>query len=57
MIPHKPEETLHNYLRRHFNKVSQSEAQRLAEQTLVAETGTATPVATGDYYEDHAESS
>jgi hypothetical protein len=32
VVPVKPEETLHNYLRRHFEKVSKVNARRLAEQ-------------------------
>jgi hypothetical protein len=32
IVPLKPEETLHNYLRRHFEKVSKSKARQFAEQ-------------------------
>jgi hypothetical protein len=28
----KPEETLHNYLRRHFEKISEGKARQFAEQ-------------------------
>ena len=35
MIPLKPEETLHNYLRRHFEKVSKGNARQFAEQREV----------------------
>ena len=35
MIPLKPEETLHNYLRRHFEKVSKGKARQFAEQREV----------------------
>jgi hypothetical protein len=35
MVPIKPVETLHNYLRRHFEKVSNRKARQLAEQTEV----------------------
>jgi hypothetical protein len=32
MVSLKPEETLHNYLRRHFEKVSKNKARQFAEQ-------------------------
>jgi hypothetical protein len=32
MVPPKPEETLHNYLRRHFEKVSKGIAREFAAQ-------------------------
>jgi hypothetical protein len=32
IVPLKPEETLHNYLRRHFEKVSKRKARQFAEQ-------------------------
>lgn len=32
MVPLKPEETLHNYLRRYFEKVSKGNARQFAEQ-------------------------
>jgi hypothetical protein len=35
MIPLKSEETLHNYLRRHFEKVSKGKARQFAEQREV----------------------
>ena len=35
MVPLKPEETLHNYLRRHFEKVSKGNARQFAEQREV----------------------
>jgi hypothetical protein len=54
MISHKPEETLHNCLRRHFNKVSQSDARKLAEQMLVPERQTSTAAMVDGYSEDCA---
>ena len=33
----KTEETLHNYLRRHFERISDNQARQLAEQTVVLE--------------------
>jgi hypothetical protein len=35
MVPLKPEETLHNYLRRHFEKVSKGKARQFAEQKFL----------------------
>jgi hypothetical protein len=35
MAPLKVEETLHNYLRRHFEKVSKDNARHFAEQKAV----------------------
>jgi hypothetical protein len=35
MAPLKAEETLHNYLRRHFEKVSKDNARHFAEQKAV----------------------
>jgi hypothetical protein len=35
MVPVKPVETLHNYLRRHFEKVAKRKARQFAEQTEV----------------------
>ena len=35
MTPLKAEETLHNYLRRHFEKVSKGNARQFAEQKEV----------------------
>jgi hypothetical protein len=35
MLPLKPEETLHNYLRRHFEKISKGNAQQFAEEREV----------------------
>jgi hypothetical protein len=32
MVPHKNEETLHIYLRRHFEKVAKGTARQFAEQ-------------------------
>jgi hypothetical protein len=32
MVPHKTEETLHIYLRRHFEKLAKGTAQQIAEQ-------------------------
>jgi len=32
MVPLKAEETLHNYLRRHFERVSKDNARQFAEQ-------------------------
>jgi hypothetical protein len=37
MISHKPEETLHNYLRRHFERISIAKARELPEQSRVLE--------------------
>jgi hypothetical protein len=37
IVPLKPEETLHNYLRRHFEKVSKTKARLFAEQREVPE--------------------
>jgi hypothetical protein len=34
VVPLKPEETLHHYLRRHFEKVSKGNERRLAEQEV-----------------------
>ena len=36
MDPLKKEETLHNYLRRHFERISKNKARQLAEQTAAA---------------------
>jgi len=33
----KKEETLHNYLRRHFERISKNKARQLAEQTAAVE--------------------
>jgi hypothetical protein len=35
MVPPNAEETLHNYLRRHFEKVSKDNARQFAEQKAV----------------------
>jgi hypothetical protein len=35
MDPLKTEETLHNYLRRHFERISEKKARQLAEQDVV----------------------
>jgi hypothetical protein len=35
MDPLKKEETLHNYLRRHFERISDKKARQLAEQDVV----------------------
>jgi hypothetical protein len=35
MDPLKKEETLHNYLRRHFERISEKKARQLAEQDVV----------------------
>ncbi len=35
MVPLKVEETLHDYLRRHFEKVSKGNARQFAEQKKV----------------------
>jgi hypothetical protein len=35
MDPHKTEETLHSYMRKHFEKVSKNKARQLAEQAGV----------------------
>jgi hypothetical protein len=35
MVPLKVEETLHDYLRRHFEKVSEGNARQFAEQNEV----------------------
>ncbi len=32
MVPLQPEETLHNYLRRHFERISKGKARQFAEQ-------------------------
>jgi hypothetical protein len=32
MDPHKSEETLHSYLRRHFERISRNKARQMAEQ-------------------------
>jgi hypothetical protein len=37
MVPLKPEETLHNYLRRHFEKISKGKARQFAEQRDIPE--------------------
>jgi hypothetical protein len=34
MDPLKKEETLHNYLRRHFERISEKKARQLAEQDV-----------------------
>ena len=34
VVPLKTEETLHHYLRRHFEKISNGNARRLAEQDV-----------------------
>jgi len=39
MVVVKTEETLHNYLRRHFEKISAGKARQLAEQREGAEKG------------------
>jgi hypothetical protein len=35
MIPLKPEETLHDYLRRHFDKISKSKTRQFGERSEV----------------------
>ena len=35
MVPLKAEETLHDYLRRHFEKISKGNARQFAEQNAV----------------------
>jgi hypothetical protein len=35
MVPLKVEETLHDYLRRHFEKISKGKARQFAEQNTV----------------------
>lgn len=37
MVQFKSEETLHNYLRRHFERISTNKARQLAEQTVALE--------------------
>ena len=37
MVQIEMEETLHNYLRRHFERISKNKARQLAEQTAAAE--------------------
>jgi hypothetical protein len=37
MVQLKTEETLHTYLRRHFERISKNKAQQLAEQTVALE--------------------
>jgi hypothetical protein len=37
MDPLKTEETLHNYLRRHFERISKNKARQLVEQTVALE--------------------
>jgi hypothetical protein len=37
MVPLKPEETLHNYLRRHFERISKCKARQFAEQREISE--------------------
>jgi hypothetical protein len=37
MVQFKMEETLHNYLRRHFERISTNKARQLAEQTVALE--------------------
>jgi hypothetical protein len=37
MVPLKAEETFHNYLRRHFEKISKSMARQFAEQREIPE--------------------
>jgi hypothetical protein len=36
MVQIEMEETLHNYLRRHFERISKNKARQLAEQTAAA---------------------
>jgi len=35
MDPHQTEETLHSYIRKHFERISKNKARQLAEQTGV----------------------
>jgi hypothetical protein len=37
MVQIEMEETLHNYLRRHFERISKNKARQLAEQTAAVE--------------------
>jgi hypothetical protein len=37
MVPIKPEETLHEYLRRHFDKMSRVKARQFVEQKELPE--------------------
>ena len=37
MVKIEMEETLHNYLRRHFERISKNKARHLAEQTAAVE--------------------
>jgi hypothetical protein len=37
MVQFKTEETLHNYLRRHYERISKNKARQLAEQTVALE--------------------
>jgi hypothetical protein len=39
IVPLKPEETLHNYLRRHFERISKSKARQFAEQGELPKVG------------------
>jgi hypothetical protein len=39
MVQIEMEETLHNYLRRHFERISKNKARQLAEQTAAVEAG------------------
>ena len=39
MVPLKAEETLHDYLRRHFEKISKGNARQFAEQKEVTKVG------------------
>jgi hypothetical protein len=49
MVPLNPEETLHDYLRRHFEKVSKGKARQFAEKRdvpqvdVVPDTGSTAP--------------
>jgi hypothetical protein len=53
MDPLKSEETLHNYLRRHFERISKNKARQMAEQTAGFREGVApdTRNQTGDKHD------
>jgi hypothetical protein len=44
MVVIKTEETLHNYLRRHFEKISEGKARQFAEQGKIAKKVVVVPV-------------
>jgi hypothetical protein len=44
MVVIKTEETLHNYLRRHFEKISEGKARQFAEQGKISKKVVVVPV-------------